>query len=96
MGKVYVNEKGIKIICNCNNDISNATNYGIRVKKPDGTTDEWDAEIVEGTKLVHKTVEGDLDQAGTYKVQPKLDIPDVELVDGKGDTGTFVIYNDFE
>lgn len=71
--KVYVGDVGVELYFDADQDVSTAIDHHVKVKKPDGTTDEWDTQIADidsvTNYLRHITVEGDLDQAGIYEFQ---------------------------
>ena len=57
---------------NMQTDITSATSYSLVVEEPDGTIVSW-APTISNTKYFrYITVSGDLDQNGTYKIQPRL------------------------
>lgn len=72
MGKIYVGGIGYKIILSTDVDLSTISSVSIKVEKPDGTNDTWDASV-EGTatygQISYTTVSGDLNKAGSYKLQ---------------------------
>lgn len=74
--KYYIGTVGVEVIVDCKRSILGAVNYGIEVKKPDGTIVLWDAEIYEvGGKynyLRYYTESGDLDLEGEYRTQAVL------------------------
>lgn len=74
MAKLYVGTIGTVLSIDMAQDVSAATEVVLNVRKPDGTEDQWVAEVDEGDndKIVYTTVEGDLDQAGEYLIQPYL------------------------
>ena len=58
-------------------DISSATAKSIIIRKTDGTILTYTAEfLTDGTdgKIYYDTIDGDLDQTGTYKVQAEISI----------------------
>jgi len=74
MAKLYVGTIGTVLSIDMGQDVSAATAVMLKVRKPDGTQDEWTAEADEGDndKIVYTTAENDLDQAGEYLIQPYL------------------------
>lgn len=59
-------------------DISSATNKQLIMKKPDGSSQAYDASFFTDGKdglIYYRTREGDLNQAGTYIVQAKIETP---------------------
>jgi hypothetical protein len=63
---LHINDWPSELIFDCVNDISSATGYGIRYKKPDGTTGEWIG-TRNGTSIEYTTVDGDIDQTGNWR-----------------------------
>jgi hypothetical protein len=64
--------------CTAAVDISTATDMSIVFRKPDGAIVEKTAEfLTDGTdgKLAYTTVDGDIDQKGTWKIQAKVVMP---------------------
>jgi len=92
-GKHYVDEIGTDIIVDAGCDITGATGTIFLVRKPNGTEEEWEAEVYESNYLKHTAVEGDLDQTGTYKLQISLTLTGWS---GLGETDTFKIYAAFK
>jgi len=94
--KHYVNEVGLEIYVDCGRDISAFTNCKLKVLKPSGEEVEWDATIVsydsETNYLYHKTIEGDLDEAGEYEIQAYGKSGDWV---GLGQTAKLIIYEEF-
>ncbi|MBO8173493.1 MAG: hypothetical protein H0Z33_16620 [Bacillaceae bacterium] len=91
--KWYVGTTGVKLVVQTNEDLTNAVTTSIIVRKPDGTIVEWGG-VPNDTKIEYVIQEGDLDQAGVYRVQAKA-----IMVDGSvwfGETDTLVIYELFE
>ena len=95
--KIYVGDIGFAVIADCGVDVTGAASVTFEVTKPDGTEVVWDAEttVVDGVPnyLVHYTREGDLDQPGTYKLQPKFRLFSWE---GKGETAKFKVSDGFK
>jgi hypothetical protein len=76
MAKVYVGDIGTEIRLDTNPtnlpeiDIATATTLSILVQKPSGAEEEWVAVRFEDTnRIYHYTEDGDLDEAGIYKLQ---------------------------
>lgn len=94
--KVYVGDIGLAVIADCGVDVSAASSVTFKVTKPDGTMADWVAEVtsVGGVQnyLVHYTIAGDLDQPGTYRVQPSFRLFSWA---GKGETAKFKVYDGF-
>jgi len=94
--KIYKDSIGLLVQVNCNEDISNASQLLIFVKKPSGRVITWTAFKIQNypTKIGYITVSGDLDEIGTYKVQVHVTFPSSGWV-GLGETTTFEILDDF-
>ena len=93
MAKNYVDDYGVIIRFDMGASISAATSKSINVKKPDGSTTTWSPDIYQTNFLEYQTVSGDLDQTGTWTVQPQISIGDFV---GQGESATFTIYDDYE
>ena len=87
---IYIGDIGLAIVCDMGVDTSAATEAYLSVRKPDGTEDKWTAQphTVDGVPnyIIYTTREGDLDQRGRYRVQPRLKLSAWE---GSGDTDEF-------
>lgn len=75
MNTLFVGDVGTDIVVDCGTDISTSTVRKIRAKKPDGKIVEWSATVHEGTKLMYKVVDGDLDQSGRWDIQAYIEMP---------------------
>jgi len=74
MAIIFKGDIGTKIKLNAGTDISNATVCKIKYRKPGGATGEWDA-IIEDTNYAYYVIQdGDLDVAGTWKIQLYIDL----------------------
>jgi hypothetical protein len=91
--KYYVGDIGTVIDVDLGENISTATSVAFSILKPDGTTETWEAEIYADNYLRYATQEGDLDQAGTYKIQPLITLL---AWSGRGETAEFEITAEFE
>jgi len=91
--KIYVNEIGLTIILDAGQDITGATGITIEVQKPDGTTASWSAEVYDSQYVKYVTVEDDLDQVGTYKLQIELTLSGWT---GRGNTTSIRVYDSFK
>jgi len=93
MGKVYVDDTGQKLILETETDLSNATTKKIKVKKPSGVEEEWDANI-EGNpsegRLSYVIQSGDFSEAGTYKFQAYVEFSDGGVL--HGETASLVVH----
>lgn len=98
--KIHVNDIGTSIRIqvqenSVNVDISAATTLRIKLKKPSGTLDTHTASFVtDGTDaLMHFiTVSGDLDEAGTWRVQGFVIFPS-SSGEFNTDTASFKVLN---
>lgn len=77
----FVGDVGIdfKIDSGRDIDITDATTVKIVFLKPDGKTGSWDAEVSGTHYVLYKTVEGDLDVAGTWSMQIYVVAPNFEI-----------------
>ena len=95
-GKIYVGDIGTAILTDCGVNVTGASDITFEVTKPNGDAVEWGAEVtsVAGVPnfLVHYTAAGDLDQPGTYRVQPQFRVASWT---GKGETAKFKVYDGF-
>lgn len=74
---VYVGDIGTAIYLDTllsATDAATVTLAAIDVKKPDGTTARWVGSMV-GSEVMYATQAGDLDQAGTYRLQAYVEMP---------------------
>jgi len=67
-----VGEINFPIVIDLGVDITSATGEVLYVVKPDGTEVTWTPTIYNTNYLRYLTVDGDLNIAGTYKVQPYI------------------------
>lgn len=70
--KIYVDDIGTIIDIDMHRDISKATDLVLCVRKPNGEEREWVPWIEGTTKFRYVTVEGDLNVAGIYYIQPEI------------------------
>ncbi len=92
--KTYQNAIGKQIVLNTETNLSTAVSPTISVRKPvSGTVVEWPAVVIETTKLRHYTVDGDLDELGTYYLQAITGLPGY---DEPGETDTLKVYEKFK
>jgi len=70
--KIYVDDIGTVIDIEMHRDISAATELVLHVRKPNGEEKKWIPWIEGTTKLRYFTVEGDLNVAGIYYIQPEI------------------------
>ena len=71
-------------------DITAATGTFLDIKKPDGTTSQKVASIVDTNYLQYTTVAGDIDQAGVYRIQAVLTLGGWS---GLGETAELMVYD---
>lgn len=90
--KIYVGDIGTVIELDCVSDISTATVTKIRYQKPDRKVGEWPA-VRSGNKISFTTVSGSLDQAGTWRLQAYVEMPNWR---GRGETVDMVIHSLFD
>ena len=92
----YIGEIGTIIMVKIDDTILGARKSDIYVKKPDDTEHIWSGEVVEvpseGVFIQYVTQENDLDQAGTYLIQPYVEAPSWA---GYTTLTTMTIYNVF-
>lgn len=92
MGKSYVGDEGTLILIDMGEDISAASVTEINVRKRGGDV-TWTASIYNSNYLSYTIQTDDLDEAGTYYLQPYLEFTDWK---GKGETVSFEVYEDFK
>jgi len=90
---IFKNDIDIPIIIDTKEDLTTATKISIKVRKPDGTDFEWIGTLYQTTKIKYMTVDGDLDQAGTYKIQGYAEIPPARK--GRTETISFKVKDYF-
>ena len=91
--KYYKDTIGTVIYIEVGENISSATELIIRVKKPDGTLDNWTGSQEGLTKIKYTIESGDWDQAGVYYIQAYVKFSSWS---GLGETTNFRIYNSFK
>jgi hypothetical protein len=97
MSKYYIGDIGTEIEVTVGSDISTATEFKLKVKKPSGKLAEWECELgsvgVGGiTTLVYIVKDGDWDESGYYDLQAYVVMPSWS---GLGDTVKFKIEKAF-
>jgi hypothetical protein len=70
--RIYAGTVGLNINVDMKTTISAASAYSFEVKKPGGTTETWIPTIETSTKFRYITESGDIDEIGTYVIQPHL------------------------
>lgn len=91
--KSYVGDIGTILEVDCGVDISASTTHNLMVQKPDLTTVELVGVIHNVNFIRYTTIDGDLDQAGVYRIQSKIVISAWE---GLGETAKLRIYDPYE
>ena len=69
---IFKNDYGIVILIDMQTDLSGATNYSLQVTKPNGTIVTWNPIIYNDRLFRYVIKSGDLDQSGTYTIQPVM------------------------
>lgn len=87
MSKHYVNDIGVNLIINCNQNISTATSRTIEITKPDGSTSSVAGTIYASSYLKYTSVSGTFSIAGKYFAQAKF------ILDGWNGRGDTVVYD---
>jgi hypothetical protein len=94
---IYRNSIGITFQLNMNIDLTDYQTVKILVRKPSLAKQEWTASIygsaVNG-QIEYNTVDGDLDEAGTYIIQSYAEMTDGSIY--KGRAINVKIYAEFE
>ena len=95
----HLDDVGVKIVVSIKNEkgqyislSSNDVIVHLKIKKPNGVEVEWlDLEVAEDEKsVIYTTKLNDLDQAGTYRVYPKLHFNDGRVISGSAFSFTVV------
>jgi hypothetical protein len=86
--KHYVGDTGTKILVEVGENISNALELVLRIKKPDGSTDNWTGTVQGLTKIQYDTKAGDWNIPGEYKLQSYVRLSNWS---GLGNTTTFTV-----
>jgi hypothetical protein len=87
--KIYRGTTGVVVIVDCGQDISTATDTKMRTKHPGGKVSEWTATIYGTNYLKYTTVDGDLDETGTYGIQSSMTLG---VWTGTGKTAYLKVY----
>lgn len=69
---VFKGDTGTYLRYTAEENISDATTLYMYYRKPSGTTGTWSAELYDSTSLQYQTISGDLDEAGTWHLQPYI------------------------
>jgi len=94
MANHYVGEMGTQVVLDTEVTLTGAQSCVIKVKKPDGTEEEWSASVTETTKIVHTLEDGDFDQAGLYKMQAYVEFDSDNTF--LGETVEMYVYDEYE
>jgi hypothetical protein len=86
----YVGDVGTIIEVDLQEDISQASSYRFKVKKPSGEVVEWAPTIKNTTTLQYVTASGDLNEAGRYDLQVEITIGSWS---GRCNTVSFTVYD---
>ena len=69
---IYTGQGFVRINLTLNEDISASSSNKIIYKKPNGTTGEWDAEVVGTNVMRYNAGNTTFDIPGIWRVQPKF------------------------
>ena len=89
---IYINQGYITIELETGVSLSGASGQVIKYRKPSGTTGEWTG-VISGTKLTYEVQEGDLNQAGTWRLYGEMTIDSRTAIT---DAVNLVVHNLFE
>jgi hypothetical protein len=93
-GKVYKDDVGVQIRVNTGIDLTSATTVSLFISKPNGQNTTWtptkEQPYTSGI-LVYTTMQGDLNAAGTYKLQAYVKFSESQIL--YGETGSFQVYD---
>lgn len=92
--KVYRDGISIDIIVNMQASVTGASTLSLLVKRPDGITVSWSGTAYNTNYIKHTTVAGDINQAGIYKICPKLVYATGQVI--YGETAELPIYDHFD
>ena len=91
--KPYVGDIGTILEVDCGVDISASTTHNLMVQKPDLTTVELVGTVHNEDFIRYTTVDGDLNQAGVYRIQSKIVVSGWT---GLGETERLRVYGPYE
>lgn len=92
--KYFVGDEGTEIIVDCGQDITGAQNTALKIRKPDGTEEDWTpADIYQTNYLRYITVANNFDQTGNYRLQSYLEKGGWK---GRGEVAFFHVYDHFK
>lgn len=88
MSEIYKGDAGTVIEVSVGEDVSLATTLELRIRKPDGTVENWTAtkDPLIDTQINHTVSAGDLDQVGEYRLNSYIVLP---TWTGHGETARF-------
>jgi hypothetical protein len=89
---IYVNQSYVTIELDTEIDLSAGSAPKIKYKKPSGVTGEWTATVV-STRLTYELQDGDINQAGTWRLQGEITIDSRKAVT---DAVNLVVKKEFE
>lgn len=92
MTKIYQEDIGTIIELDCGVDISSATAFQIRVKKPSGEELALAGSLYATTKVRHTMTAGILDEVGTWLLQAYVEMPTWQ---GLGEVAKLKVYAKF-
>lgn len=69
---VFKGDVGTFLRYTSESDISDATTLTMYYRKPSGVAGAWTAELYGTTAVQYQTVADDLDEAGTWRLQPHI------------------------
>lgn len=72
---VFIGDVGTVIVLDTGSTITDATSVKIKYLRPDGSNGEWTGTIYETTKVKYILQAGDLNVAGTWKLQAYVVLP---------------------
>lgn len=90
--KIYVDDVGTVIELECGQDMTQADNPAICVRRPDGTTRTWTAQA-EGSRLRYVTRQGDFSIPGRHRLQAAFAHG---IFSGRGATVDIVVHRAFD
>jgi hypothetical protein len=99
--KHYINEIGLNIVLDCEEEIPEGSVTKMEVLLPNGKRKTWTSTILtvdeESRYLIYTTADSDLIQAGEYKIQAYIKQTDGNTIvwETLGETAVFTVYNRF-
>lgn len=86
---VFKGDTGTYLRYTAEENISDATTLRLYYRKPSGVTGAWTAALYGTSGVQYQTETGDLDEAGTWKLQPYIETP---IWQGYGEPVTLEVY----